>query len=183
MSKRTEKTPPIPPRPAGFKGILTVYRSRPGIPCAKRPPSSARKVAAVGWAWGPAHSRADYYFLSLNRTRSHWVLWLRWFESELTNRYMYVVYARAKRLKRVDDRTAAYYLLMDAWKGEAEHKEIEEPPHEIFEEGLLTTPMLDAIAEEVWSSWFREFRGEAAKQTNKNAGEPAASAQQSGSSS
>lgn len=39
-------------------------------------PRSARVVAKVRWSWGPANGRSDKYFLSTDRNRTRWYLWL-----------------------------------------------------------------------------------------------------------
>jgi hypothetical protein len=45
-----------------------------GAPASR--PRSACLVGKVGWAWSPANNRFDVYYLSTDRNRSRWYLWL-----------------------------------------------------------------------------------------------------------
>lgn len=67
----------LPPRPEGFFTKCRYGISQ--IPGADRPldkPASARFVCTLEWAWSPMHSRISAYHLSMNRQRSHWLLWV-----------------------------------------------------------------------------------------------------------
>lgn len=144
-----EKQISIPPRPKNFTGTFSGFGKRLPFSSAKRPPSSASKVLSVAWGWSPAHSRANDYFLSMNRNRTQWVLWARYFESEELGRYVYLVYAHGPR-KGVSALVAAYYLLVDGWRGEMKGGGIDGPPHEVTAEGLVTRVLVTAIVNEVW---------------------------------
>jgi hypothetical protein len=153
-----EKRMSIPARPKGFVGTFSGLGRRLPFACAKRPPSSARKVVSVAWGWSPVHSRSDNYYLSMSRSRTHWVLWMRYFESEVAGKYEYLVYAHGPKTG-VDALAAAYYLLVDGWRGEVKGGGID-PPHDMTAEGLITKEILAKIVEEVWPQFFAPRGGD-----------------------
>ncbi len=67
----------LPRRPVGFKttcnyGVI----APPGIEFLSRKPSRARLLCQLEWAWSPANNRISAYYLSMNRSRSRWLLWM-----------------------------------------------------------------------------------------------------------
>jgi hypothetical protein len=53
----------------------------PGIEAPENPPSSALFIAGVDmFSDSPFNQRADKYLLSRNRPRSHWILWVGYYD-------------------------------------------------------------------------------------------------------
>lgn len=137
---------PLPARPAGFVGL--------GNPpaCVRPParmPSSARYIGQVEWAWSPMHMRIDAYYLSTNRARTHWFLWLRLYDDNWGRWDAPQIYAHAVKGK-VEATVAATYLLMDAWSADALQIELDHF-HWINNACLLSVEELGAIGREVWA--------------------------------
>jgi hypothetical protein len=104
-------------------------------------------VAVVGWSWSPAHSRFDYLYLSLDRSRHWWLLWLEWHDEEKESR----VFAYMPR-QDTGESDAARRLVICAYTGERmEYDGPEDPFQEVVATGLLTAADLKAVARTVWA--------------------------------
>lgn len=136
----------LPARPEGFAGLATPPAStRPPA----RMPASARYIGQVEWAWSPVNTRIDAYYLSTNRARTHWFLWLRLFDDNYGRWDAPQIYACALKGK-VDSTVAATYLLMDAWSADARQIELDRF-HWINKACLLSVEELGAIGRVVWA--------------------------------
>ena len=107
-----------------------------GIGPKKYPKGTPRKltfVCSVEWAWSPMNNRiANYY---INPKPWGWALWWDFLAySEKTN---------------ADERTIATYLLMESWKDETEHQDLDHY-HWINNTGCLDVEDIQAIARQVW---------------------------------
>jgi hypothetical protein len=120
-----------------------------GVDCPLTRPRSARFVATVDvFSQTPIHQRRDEYWLSSNRRRSHWFLWLG-YESDMWDGWEYLVYAFVPR-RGLDARQAAILLLQCGWRGERDAGFLTEPPESVIGEGLLRAAEVKAIMRSVW---------------------------------
>ena len=135
----------VPPRPAGFEG-------KQNPPESVRPPAqmprTAKYIGQVEWAWSPMHMRIDAYYLSANRARTHWFLWLRLYDDNWGKWDEPQIYAYAPK-QRIDDTVAATFLLMDAWSADAQETTLDHF-HWINKAELLSVEELGAIGRVVW---------------------------------
>jgi len=111
-------------------------------------PRSATLLASGMWTWGPGNSRSDDYYLSTNRSRSHWILWVDWPDSMLEVGERFPADLRAYCLRSgIDRETAATLSLRTFW--ESEREELGGPPS-FAGGGLLSGDTLREIARDVW---------------------------------
>ena len=47
-----------------------------GIDCPKRLPRTAQLVAGLEWSWCPGCDCDAWFYITTNRTRKHWILWV-----------------------------------------------------------------------------------------------------------
>jgi hypothetical protein len=122
-------------------------------------PRSATFLAKCAWSWGPANSRVDAYYLSTNRSRSHWILWVEWpgSEAEWGEKLPPLIGAYCERAG-IDRETAATLLLRTVW--EAEQESLHGPPTEIWQEGLLSKPTLERLGQDVWHDSASDYEVE-----------------------
>jgi hypothetical protein len=126
------------------------YSMPEGVDCPATRPRSARFVAHVDlFSQSPANERSDEYWLSTNRTRSHWFLWLSYYDDELGEGWVHQVYAYMPRRHR-DARRAAMELLLCGWRAERDLGHLSSRPEGTVKEGLLKSSDIDAIARSVW---------------------------------
>lgn len=137
----------LPPRPAGFVGKRGPPESV--LPPAKMP-RSAKYIGQVEWAWGPNNTRLDAYYLSTNRQRTHWFLWLRYYDDNWEKWDDPQVRTYAPR-EGVPSEVAAAYLLLDSWAEEAQDTGSNPGPfHWINSADFLSVEQLHAVARVVW---------------------------------
>ena len=120
-------------------------------PLLRQPPkSSPRKLTylfSVEWAWSPMHNRIDNYYL--NPRRTGWLLWNnRLDDYSVPWTWHWDFFAYGKRC-RADERTIAIHLIMEFWRCEAEHQDVDHF-HWINHTGLLDVGEIKAIAREIW---------------------------------
>ena len=120
-------------------------------PLLRQPPrSSPRKLTylfSVEWAWSPMHNRIDNYYL--NPRRTGWLLWNNWVEDGgYPWTWHWDFLAHGKRC-RADARTIAIHLILEFWKCEAEHQDVDHF-HWINHTGLLDVGEIKSIAREIW---------------------------------
>lgn len=136
----------LPRRPRRW--AATIGRAPAGV-LPTSMPASARYLGQVEWAWSPMHSRIDAYHLSLDRSRSRWLLWVRHYD---TNWDRWPpgsdVEAHAPRA-RLGWRDAAMLLLADYW-AEARDDEHVDRFHWIAQTGVLEVGALSEVARAVW---------------------------------
>ena len=137
----------LPPRPKMFQGFCDFVSP---MPSEVRPKGSPRKMEYLGsveWARGPRESRFDSYYL--NPRGSYWLLWIRWQdENDWNLSWKWTLYAYGSR-KSVDAKTAATYLLLDAWSAERDSLDLEHY-FLIGETGLLSVEEISEVARNVW---------------------------------
>lgn len=133
----------LPDRPPGFLGRLHDADPLP----AKHTPTGAPRnkifLGGVEWAFGPASSRFDAYYL--NPRGPYWLLWNYQLDENMwVPRRKWSVYAYGPR-KGISEKEAAVYLLMDAWKADGVgHYYL------IDDTDFLSTAEFSAIAQIVW---------------------------------
>jgi len=135
----------MPTRPEGFE--TGIGMTDPYPPGCIRAPRRLLMLGGVEWAWSPAHSRIDTYYL--NEKRNHWVLWIHWLnDDEFPWKWEWWVYAFAPKVK-ADERTVAMHLLKDAWAYDEAHNSVDHY-HWIGSTGALSVSDFEAVAREVW---------------------------------
>lgn len=135
----------LPPRPAGFEGLQNPPAS---IGAPAKMPRAATYIGQVEWAWSPMNTRLDAYYLSTNRRRTHWFLWLRLYDDNYGRWDAPQIYAYAPRLK-VSARVAATYLLLDAWSACIRQTELDHF-HWINKAEFLSVEELVAMGRVAW---------------------------------
>jgi hypothetical protein len=93
------------------------------------------------------HNRIDNYYL--NPRRTGWLLWNNWVEDGgYPWTWHWDFLAHGKRC-RADARTIAIHLIMEFWRCEAEHQDVDHF-HWINHTGLLDVGEIKSIAREIW---------------------------------
>jgi hypothetical protein len=135
-----------PTSEASFAG----WSTPDGIGCPPTRPRSARFVAEVDlFSESSMNERTDVYWLSTNRTRSHWFLWTGYYDDEMGDGWVYQVYAYTPR-RGHDARQAAMELLECGWRAERDREALTERPEGCVRAGLLKAVDIDAVARSVW---------------------------------
>jgi hypothetical protein len=115
----------------------------------KRFPGAATFIAQVEWAWDLHLVRLDAYYISSNRRRSHWFLWLRYTHNDAGEfRMMSLLYACCPR-RTMDRKTVAIQLLLYARRynsAESERSRFDWTN----DTGLLGVSEVHTIAKAVW---------------------------------
>ena len=139
----------IPKQPAVRLIELLDYEhshSFDGIP--QKPTQKSVNLCQVEWAWSPMHNRLDAYCLHQGRT--HWLLWMGHHNDQEWMDWHWEWYpAAAMPVKQASFKQAAVYLLMEQWHRETECRMVDRF-HWINEEGALSVPEIQAIANIVW---------------------------------
>ncbi|MBV6475210.1 MAG: hypothetical protein MOGDAGHF_00727 [Rhodocyclaceae bacterium] len=122
----------------------------PGIDPPEKPPRSARFVARLDmFSQSACNERSDTYRLSKNRRRSHWILWLGYFDDNMEMKWVYVPYAIVPCCG-VGAKEAATQMLEAAWLEEKQRGWLETPFEAVIDDGLLKVDELREIAARVW---------------------------------
>lgn len=121
-----------------------------GIDPSEKPPRSARFVARLDvFSQFSCNERSDTYRLSKNRKRSHWVLWLGYFDDNMEMKWVFVPYAIVPCCG-VGAKEAATQMLEAAWLGEKQRGWLDTPFEAVVDDGLLKVVELREIARRVW---------------------------------
>ena len=71
-------------------------------------------LGQVEWAWSPMHNAIHAHYLATRR--DYWTVWVYWFDDNASPwRWRWWFQGWARRVKGVDERTAAFHLLTDLW--------------------------------------------------------------------
>ena len=115
-----------------------------------RPKGSPRKVIylfGVEWAWSPAHSRMDHYYLNLKP--NHWFMWNHWLDDHSDPwKWEWIFLSYANHIGG-DLKTLATHMVLDFWNNDRDHQGLDHF-HLISNTGLLSVDDVQAIAKEVW---------------------------------
>ena len=95
---------------------------------------------------GGNNSRFDSYYL--NPRGPYWLLWIRWLDDNWDHAWKWALYAYCPK-KGIDEKTAAIFLLQDAWKAEAKEYDLDHY-FMIDDTGLLSVEDISEIARVVW---------------------------------
>lgn len=115
--------------------------------CPGKMPLSARLVAETSSSWSPWYSNEDKFFLSTNRSHSHWILWYAFFDD---NDCVWINRPFAACLKKgVPPKSAAAWLVKDVWENFRWSYETPKPQN-IYAGCMLSEEELEAIAAHVW---------------------------------
>jgi hypothetical protein len=121
------------------------YRQFPKGALPSRTPRNMTYLAQVEWAWSPAHSRLDAYYLHKGRT--HWSLWSRYWDDnwgQWSDTAVGCVHRRG-----VSEYQAAIYLLLEFWRDDAMDNGLDQF-HWVNEVDYLTVADLAAMTREIW---------------------------------
>ncbi len=130
--------------------IFAIVSTPPhGIDPPEKPPRSARFVASLDmFSQSASNERSDRYLLSKNRKRSHWILWMGYFNDD-EGRMQYQPYALLP-CKGMDANAASREMLEVAWLEEKRLGWLDTPFEAVIADGLLTVDELREIAARVW---------------------------------
>lgn len=138
-------TPALPARP--FCCYITQdNRGAAHVQIPKRRPRSAKFIGHVEWAWGPAHSRSDYLYLSLSSDKKHWLLWHEWHD-EYGDQSRAGAYTSCSQAS--PEETAAA-LVECYYQGEQKEFAEIEGPWDVAAAGVLSIVELTRIAAALW---------------------------------
>jgi len=116
----------------------------------KRYPGRAKFLAQIEWAWGLNSTRLHEYYVASNTKKSHWFLWIQWFnENSWEPRFEKTLATYCPRVSH-DPHIIGTYLLHHLWKTEIDYMELDEP-HWINSTGLLSVSDINAISRNLWS--------------------------------
>ena len=142
--QRIHEVVALPKRPAEFD-FKVGYELFPYGELPKNAPTNSTYLCQVEWAWSPAHSRLDAYYL--HRGQTHWSLWTKfWDDNWMKWEQITVGYVPRRG---ADQKQAAVYLLLEFWAYDAQENSVDEF-HWINEDGFISIAELAAIARKVW---------------------------------
>ena len=137
----------LPPRPSSLKMVRNAFEPMPINIRPKGSPRNTQYLGSVEWADSPNHTRFDSYYL--NPRGAYWLLWIGYQDENTWNwKWTWNLYAYCKK-KGIDEKTAATYLLMDAWASERDTNDLDKY-FLIDEEGMLSIGEITEIARRVW---------------------------------
>ena len=137
----------LPPRPKALKVMNNIYSPMLDKHHPKGSPRKTIYLGSVEWADSPNHSRFDSYYL--NPRGKYWLLWIGYQDENTWNwRWTWSLYAYCQK-KGIDEKTAASYLLLEAWDSERKNSSLDHP-FLIDEEGMLSISAITEIARRVW---------------------------------
>jgi len=137
----------LPQRPKSFYGTPEYKTPMPDKVHPKGSPRNTTYLGSVEWAYSPASSRFDSYYL--NPRGEYWLLWIGFHDENTWDwKWKWDLYAYCKK-QGVDEKTAAIYLLLDAWA--SERKDYDLSHYFLIDEaGLLSVAEISEIARRVW---------------------------------
>lgn len=113
-------------------------------------PRTAHRIGQFEWAWSPMHSCVVRYYVSSNRSRSLWLLWMEVYDDNWGRWEKPSVCAHGPR-PRTKAAHAAARLLESHWRQQrADEGSGSERFHMFDGAGLLPDSELDAIGRAVW---------------------------------
>jgi hypothetical protein len=112
-------------------------------------PRSARYLGQVEWAWSPMHNRLSSYYISMDRARQHWLLWVRPYDTNWGRLSRSFLLAAAPRCG-LSARDASKLLLAKVWSDEATDDGLDHF-HWVGDVGMLEAGEFNEIADAVWS--------------------------------
>lgn len=138
----------LPQRPDIWDGV-TAYGGRGFPPDAilKRPPRNPIYLFQAEWAWSPANSRLNAFYL--NKGRKHWILYSNYIDYDFDDDWTWNP-AGCVPIKQASMREAAIWLMIDYMMYDAAHSEVDEW-HMINEVGYLSIADIRAISRVIWS--------------------------------
>ena len=113
----------------------------------KGTPRKLTFVCSVEWAWSPMHNRiANYY---INPKPWGWAFWDNILDDYTVPWSWYWNFIAYSGKTEADERTIATYMLLEAWRDEAEEQMLDHY-HWINNTGCLEVEDIKAIARKVW---------------------------------
>ena len=143
--QRISEVVTLPDKPEGLEVRVEFLESYPHYPV--RTPRKVLFLGGVEWAWSPANSRRDNYYL--NPKPKHWLLWDHWLDDQVRPwRWNWNILAWAPRV-RADEKSIAMRMLKHIWEVDRRQHLIDQF-HWINSTGALSVSDLQSIAREVW---------------------------------
>ena len=143
--QRISEVVTLPDKPEGLEVRVEFLESYPHYPV--RTPRKVLFLGGVEWAWSPANSRRDNYYL--NPKPKHWLLWDHWLDDQVRPwRWNWNILAWAPRV-RGNEKSIAMHMLKHIWEVDRRQHLIDQF-HWINSTGALSIAELQSIAREVW---------------------------------
>ena len=143
--QRISEVVTLPEKPEGLEVRVEFLESYPHYPV--RTPRKVLFLGGVEWAWSPANSRRDNYYL--NPKPKHWLLWDHWLDDQVRPwRWNWNILAWAPRV-RGNEKSIAMHMLKHIWEVDRRQHLIDQF-HWINSTGALSVSDLQSIAREVW---------------------------------
>jgi hypothetical protein len=134
----------VPEPPAGWSPLDAEAMRRLG---ATKMPRGARYVGQVEWAWSPMNTRISAYYVSMDPSHRHWLLWIGTYDDNW-GRWMVPVLDAAALRGVLGARTAAKLLLIHTWS--LERDDGLDSFHWVNEADLLQAGEFNEISTAVW---------------------------------
>jgi hypothetical protein len=125
----------------------------PAQPAPPKMPRTAKRIGRFEWASSPANSREDTLFISGNRSRSQWILWISMPDPwDITFSGRWVTLPRASCLRgRMSVKAAARRLIVGLYRAEIEQSGLPRPL--IARAGeVFRWEAMDDLADMIWGS-------------------------------
>ena len=114
----------------------------------KTKPRSATFVVALEWSWSPVHSRSDRYYISTNKSRTHWFFWYSYYDDNYDFSWKHKIVAIGPK-KGINKYEAAKKLLEIFWIGERSEYDSPDDSFSYYEFGILSDKEVSPIAKKV----------------------------------
>ena len=115
----------------------------------QKKPNSATFIAALEWSWSPVNYRQDWYYISTNRSRSHWFFWYCYKDdNDWSNRWVNQIVAIGPK-KGTDKYSASIKLLETFWIGERDEYDSPDNSFMYYSFGILSDEEIKKIADKI----------------------------------
>ena len=104
-------------------------------------------ICSVEWAWSPMNNRISNLYI--NQKPWGWVLWDNILDDHTVPWSWWWHFIAYTNNTKADEKTIATYMLLENWKDEIEHWDMDHY-HWINNTGCLEVEEIQAIAREVW---------------------------------
>lgn len=138
----------LPSRPSHFDVLIDDIDPMAEDVRPKGTPRNVKYLGTFEWAWSPMNSRICSYYL--NPRGRYWLLWSYFYDDGVYDDASGHWYLSAYGFKKgVSADQAAVYLLMEAWRAEADDTSLDHY-HWIAHLGELTVGTIKKIADIAW---------------------------------
>lgn len=152
-----------------FTKFSLIDRFASNLPLPEKKPKTARLIARISWIWSLMHERHDSYYISKNKDRTLWILWLSYYDDEegkkisepiaagpvnIKNNFQIELPLNDEAIKPKEvEKYAARKLILAAWnKLVNEYEEDIDENFQVTEEGILNKNDFELIKAEIFTS-------------------------------